>query len=176
MILSQPEPSKHQDRIKELRVAIVSAGLSHLGEQEAKHSKLVRASVDGARDELLKLGYASDNIIEVEVPGALEIPLMCKRLIAEQELDGVIGCALIVNGEIYRHEFVAQASLYKLMEVSLEMNTPIASCMLTPSAPKSPETQFDMLQEHLRGKGEENAGALTRQILQLRAIDQIENE
>ncbi len=168
----QPDPSKQATIIKTLRIAIVSAGLSHLGEPEAAHSKLVRSAVEGAKRELSRLGVDVDkNLMEIECPGVLEIPLMSLTLIKKHSLDGVIACALVVNGGIYRHEFVAQTSLDILMKVSLETNTPIASCMLTPVEPNSPQTQYNMLLEHLSGKGVECAGALIRQILQLKTVD-----
>ncbi len=170
MNYTQPQLKDHTSVIKKLKIGIVSAGLSHLGAQEAAHSKLVRAIVDGALTEMSAQGIDTKQIVLVECPGVLEIPLMARHIIREYGLDGVIGCALIVDGGMYRHEFVAQASLDQLMAVSLETDTPIASSLLTPVKSRAPETQFDELLAHLQGKGKEGAGALLRQIIQLKVL------
>ena len=171
--MNHPLPNLQESKteLAKLKLAFISAGLSHLGEAEAAHSKLVRSAVDGGLKELKRIGIETDTqLIHVNVPGVLEIPLMAQKLIEEHKVDGIVGFALIVNGEIYRHEFVAQASLDAFMNVSLETKVPMASCLLTPVQPRSPETQFDMLKEHLHGKGEETTRALLQQILQLRKV------
>jgi 6,7-dimethyl-8-ribityllumazine synthase len=171
--MNYPEPNlaEHADTIKTLKLAIVSAGLSHLGADEAAHSKLVRAAVEGAKTKFIELGIDVDAQVSlIEVSGVLEIPLAVKQAVKTLRLDGVVACALIVSGGVYRHEFVAHSSLDALMRLSLDTNTPIASTILTPVAEKSPETQFDMLHEHLSGKGKEGASALIHQIIQLREL------
>ena len=170
MNYSMPTLKDEKDSITKLKIALVSAGLSHMPEREKPHSKLVRSGVKGATDELIKLGVKESNLINVEVPGVLEIPQMAKKLIDTHDLDGVIGFALVVSGGIYRHEFVAQVSLDCLLQVGLETGVPFASCVLTPVQPKSPETQFDMLFDHYNDKGLESARAVLEQILQLKKI------
>lgn len=166
-----PDLEKSTEQLKKLKLGFVSAGLSHMGNAEAAHSKLVRSSVEGATAELTRLKISIESqLLHVNVPGVLEIPLMAKQLIEKHSLDGVIGFAIIINGGVYRHEFVAQASLDLLMKVSLKTGIPIASCLLTPVEPKAPETQFEFLKDHLRGKGQECARALVEQILQLKAV------
>lgn len=166
-----PDLAQKKSELSRLKLGFVSAGLSHLGEAEAAHGKLVRSAVDGGIKELKRVGIDPEKqLIHVSVPGAIEVPFMAKQLIKKHDLDGLVGFALIVNGEIYRHEFVAQASLDALMRVSLDTNVPIASALLTPTKPRAPETQFDMLKEHMHGKGEEFVRALLEQILQLRVI------
>ena len=66
------------------------------------------------------------------VPGSLEIPLMCKQCILRDKYDIVLVSGFIVDGGIYRHDFVAQAVIQGIMDVSLETNTPILSSILTP--------------------------------------------
>ena len=165
-----PDLKDHKDDISKLKIGLVSAGLSHMPEREIPHSKLVRSGVKGAFDELVRLGADENNIVNVEVPGVLEIPQMAKKVIETHNLDGVVGFALVVSGGVYRHEFVAQASLDCLLQVGLETGVPFASCVLTPVQPKSPETQFDMLFDHYNDKGVEAARAVLEQMLQLKKV------
>ena len=151
--------------ITKLKVGLVSASLGHMEAREDSHTKLVRSSVDGAITELKKLGLNIENqVIQIEAPGVLEVPLMIKKLIENHQLDGVIAFGLIIDGGVYRHEFVAQSSLDLIMQISLNTSTPIASCLLTPQAKKAVETEFDMLFAHLNNKGTESARALLQQI------------
>lgn len=168
----QPDPKDHKDSISKLKIGIIHAGLSHMGEQEAAHSRLVRSLVDGAQKELKRIGLKENQITVIECPGSLEIPQMAHRAISELDLNGVQACSLIVDGGIYRHEFVAQTSLDKLMQVSLDTGIPVASTLLTPARQNSPVTQFDELHTHLYDKGREGASALIWQILQLGAVSQ----
>jgi len=153
-----------------LKIAIITAGLSHMGAREANHSKLVRQQVAGARKALSDAGIPKDNIYEIECPGVLEIPHMTRTAIRELGVDGAVSAALIINGEIYRHEFVAQTSLELLMQIPIDTDIPVASSLLTPVEPRAPEEQFDFLKDHLFDKGEEAAGALLLQIIQLQTL------
>ena len=97
---------------------------------------------------------------QFDVPGALEIPLRAKLLAQTGRFDAVVASALVVDGGIYRHEFVAQAVLDGLMRVQLEAEVPVLSAVLTPQ-------QFDehdaediaFFTDHLRTKGTEVARA-----------------
>jgi 6,7-dimethyl-8-ribityllumazine synthase len=157
--------------ISKLKIGLVSASLGHMQARERTHTTLVRSSVDGAVAELINLGINIDEqIIQKEVAGVLEIPLMCKILIERQQLDGIIAFGLIIDGGIYRHEFVAQNSLDTLMQISLNTNTPVASCILTPQTKNAVENEFDMLLDHLNDKGTESARALLQQIELLNGV------
>ena len=67
-----------------------------------------------------------------DVPGAFEIPLLAKRLAKTGQYDGITGAAFVVDGGIYRHDFVAPTVVNALMQVQLETDTPVFSVVLTP--------------------------------------------
>jgi len=67
-----------------------------------------------------------------DVPGALEMPLLARDL-AQTGRYGAIACAaFVVDGGIYRHDFVAQAVVDGLMRAGLDTGVPILSVSLTP--------------------------------------------
>jgi 6,7-dimethyl-8-ribityllumazine synthase len=66
------------------------------------------------------------------VPGACEIPLKCKQLLSSGDYVLAVGAGLVVDGGIYRHEFVAQTVVNALMQVQLELGLPVLSVVLTP--------------------------------------------
>ena len=96
---------------------------------------------------------------ELGVPGALEIPLRAKRLAATGRYDAVVACALVVDGGIYRHEFVAQAVLDGIMRVQLESDVPVLSAVLTPQRFHEHADHLRFFADHLATKGVEVAGA-----------------
>lgn len=109
-------------------------------------------TVAGIAGERVRIDY-------FEVPGAFEIPLRAKRLARGARYDAVIGAALVVDGGIYRHEFVAQAVINGLMQVGLDTNVPVLSAVLTPHHFHSHAEHQAFFEEHFRVKGREVAEA-----------------
>ena len=67
-----------------------------------------------------------------EVPGAYELPLHSRLLAESGRFDAVAAIGFVVDGGIYRHEFVAQAVIDGLMRVQLDTSVPVFSGVLTP--------------------------------------------
>ena len=99
--------------------------------------------------------YAIDTF---DVPGALEIPLHAQTLAQSGRYVAVIGCALVLDGGIYRHEFVASAVLDGLMRVGLDTGVPVLSVVLTPHHFHG-EEHHKFFFEHFTIKGKEAANA-----------------
>ena len=122
-----------------------------------------RDIVDNCRDafatEIANLTGGRYEIDYFEVPGAFEIPLRAKRLARGARYDAVVGAALVVDGGIYRHEFVAQAVIHGLMQVGLETDVPVLSAVLTPHHFHSNAEHQTFFAEHFRVKGREVAAA-----------------
>ncbi len=93
-----------------------------------------------------------------DVPGALEIPLHAQTLAQTGRYAAVIGCALVLDGGIYRHEFVASAVLDGLMRVGLDSGVPVLSVVLTPHHFHG-EEHHKFFFEHFTIKGKEAAHA-----------------
>ena len=66
------------------------------------------------------------------VPGSFEIPLHAQRLAGIGRYAAIVGAGFVVDGGIYRHEFVAEAVINGLMRVQLDTDTPVISMVLTP--------------------------------------------
>ncbi len=97
---------------------------------------------------------------QFDVPGALEIPLRAKLLARTGRYDAVVASGLVVDGGIYRHEFVAQAVLDGLMRVQLEAEVPVLSAVLTPQHfDEHDADDIAFFTDHLRTKGAEVAQA-----------------
>lgn len=94
-----------------------------------------------------------------EVPGAFEIPLTARRLARSGRFDAVVGSAFVVNGGIYRHDFVSETVVNGLMQAQMDTDVPVLSAVLTPhNYHDSPEHRAFFL-EHFITKGTEAAEA-----------------
>jgi 6,7-dimethyl-8-ribityllumazine synthase len=105
-----------------------------------------------------------DFVVEViDVPGSLEMPLMCKRLAETKNYDVICCAGLVTDGGIYRHDFVAHAILQGFINVQLQTNVPVLSAVLTPqetfAEDGSNPDQHKFFYDHMTIKGQELAVA-----------------
>ena len=123
------------------------------------HGELVARSRDALLDELSGLGVAESDVDCFEVPGAFEIPLLAQRLARSGRYAAIVACALVVDGGIYRHEFVAQAVLDGIVRVQLDTGVPVLSAVLTPQHFHEHEAHASFFASHFEVKGREAARA-----------------
>ena len=102
-----------------------------------------------------------------DVPGAFEIPLLARDL-ARRGYDAIIGCAFVVDGGIYRHEFVAKTVVAALMQAQMETGVPVLSAVLTPHHFHESVEHRRFFHDHFQVKGREAAEACLS-VLQTRA-------
>ena len=94
-----------------------------------------------------------------DVPGAFEMPLLARDL-AQTGRYGAVACAaLVVDGGIYRHDFVAQAVVDGLMRAGLDTGVPVLSVSLTPHQFQETDHHRAIFQAHFVEKGREAARA-----------------
>jgi 6,7-dimethyl-8-ribityllumazine synthase len=104
-------------------------------------------------------GMTEDAVDVFDVPGSLEIPLMAKRVAQTGKYAAIIGAGLVVDGGIYRHEFVAQAVLNGIVQVSLETGIPVISMVLSPHRFHEHDEHNRFFRDHFKVKGVEAASA-----------------
>jgi len=127
--------------------------------QACWHRDIVDQCKASFLDAIQAQGFARDDIDLYEVAGAFEIPLHAKLLAQRGEYAAIVAAGLVVDGGIYRHEFVAQAVINGLMQVQLETGTPVLSAVLTPHHFHSGEEHIKFFREHFVVKGVEAATA-----------------
>ncbi|MEL6509748.1 MAG: 6,7-dimethyl-8-ribityllumazine synthase [Pseudomonadota bacterium] len=101
----------------------------------------------------------SQQIDVFDVPGAFELPLLARRLANSGKYSAIAAAALVVDGGIYRHDFVAQAVVSGLMQVGLETDTPVLSVSLTPHHFQETQHHTGIYRAHFVTKGREAAEA-----------------
>jgi 6,7-dimethyl-8-ribityllumazine synthase len=133
-----------------------------------------RDIVDRARvsfiEEIANLGVAAQLVDLFEVPGAFEIPLHAKLLAQCGTYAGIVACGFVVDGGIYRHEFVADAVISGLMRVQLDTEVPVFSVVLTPHHFHEHEQHRNFFVDHFVTKGREAAHACASTLASLHDI------
>ena len=144
--MNQSTESTH----KPLRFAFIGARWhAHIVDQ-ARHSFIEEVDRRTSHQALVDV---------FDAPGAFEIPLMAQRIAKSGLYDGIIGAAFVVDGGIYRHDFVSDAVVNGLMQAQLVTETPIFSVVLTPHHFQETKTHEAFFTEHFKVKGREAATA-----------------
>ena len=94
-----------------------------------------------------------------KVPGSFELPLHAKRLARTGRYSAIVAAGLVVDGGIYRHEFVAKAVIDGLMRVQLDEDVPVISAVLTPHHFHEHDQHALFFSSHFEVKGREAARA-----------------
>ena len=117
------------------------------------HADIVDQSLVGFR-EIMKA-----QVDVFDVPGAFEIPLLARELAASGDYTAVIGAAFVVDGGIYRHDFVSSTVVDGLMRAQMDAGVPVLSVVLTPHNFQETEAHIAFFKEHFVEKGREAAKA-----------------
>jgi 6,7-dimethyl-8-ribityllumazine synthase len=99
------------------------------------------------------------NIDLFEVPGSFEIPLHAQILAKTRRYTAIVAAGLVVDGGIYRHEFVADTVIKALMDVQLRTEVPVFSAVLTPQQFHETSAHVEFFRKHFAIKGVEVAEA-----------------
>lgn len=94
-----------------------------------------------------------------DVPGAFEMPLLARDLARTGRYAAVAAAAFVVDGGIYRHDFVAQAVVDGLMRAGMDSDVPVLSVSLTPHQYQETEHHTAIFKAHFVEKGREAARA-----------------
>ena len=127
------------------------------------HGEIVDQCQAGFEREMARAAEAGETpawSVEVfEAPGAFEIPLLARDLARSGRYAAIVGAAFVVNGGIYRHDFVADTVVGALMQVQMESDVPVLSAVLTPHNFHDSDEHRRFFFEHFLVKGEEAAKA-----------------
>ena len=143
------------------KIAYIQAGWHRQIVSQAHHA-FVETCVDS--------GLARSDIELFEVPGSLEIPLQAKLLANSGRYALIVAAGLIVDGGIYRHDFVAATVLDAMMQIQLETEVPILSVVLTPHQFQETEAHETFFHEHFKLKGREAAQACLQTMSNLKGL------
>jgi len=110
------------------------------------NSVITNRLLDGCKKELKKNKM---NFEVFEVPGALEISYMAKKIMNSKKYEAIICLGCVIKGDTYHFEIVSNESARAITELNLLGDIPVINGILT---------CYDMQQAEKRSKGVNNRG------------------
>jgi 6,7-dimethyl-8-ribityllumazine synthase len=107
---------------RDLRFAIVASRFNEF---------VVESLIRGAIEALQRHGATEKQVELVRVPGAFDLPLAVKKLLAVRRHDAVIALGAVIRGATPHFQYVAGECASGLSRLALESTVPIAFGVLT---------------------------------------------
>ena len=159
--IDRPPLPAHPRFTKPQRVAFVQASW---------HREVVEQCRIAFLDEIEARNIPRAHVDLFEVPGSFEIPLHAQLLAKTRRYTAIVAAGLVVDGGIYRHEFVADTVIKALMDVQLRTEVPVFSAVLTPQQFHESAAHVEFFRKHFVTKGIEVAEACAITLLSLERL------
>jgi 6,7-dimethyl-8-ribityllumazine synthase len=117
---SPPTPS--DKLISNLKIGVVTSVWNDHITSELKN---------GCVNELLSFGINLDQIVQIDVPGAFELPLGAQKLFEISQVDVVICLGAVIKGDTPHFDFVCQGATDGIMNVGLKNSKPCIYGLIT---------------------------------------------
>lgn len=95
------------------------------------NSFIVDSLVKGAVDTIVRHGGALENIEQVYVPGAFEMPVVAQKMADSGKYDAIVALGAVIRGGTPHFEYVAGECVKGLGQVSLKTGLPVSFGVLT---------------------------------------------
>jgi 6,7-dimethyl-8-ribityllumazine synthase len=92
---------------------------------------IVKKLVEGAMQALVEWGVAFEDIDVVWVPGAWELPIAARWLLASERYDGLVAVGAVIRGDTAHFDYIAGEASRGLAAASADTETPIGFGVLT---------------------------------------------
>ncbi len=104
-----------------LRIALVAARFNDF---------IVGHLIGGAVDYLERHGLDSDLTV-VRVPGAFELPVVCRKLALSEKYEGLVALGAVIRGGTPHFEYVCAETTKGIAQVMLQSSIPVGFGLLT---------------------------------------------
>ncbi len=95
------------------------------------NSEVTEELLKGAHTRLKELNILSEDVCTVEVPGAVEIPLVAAKLAEQGKYEVIIALGAVIRGETTHYDYVCQQVSDGCQKVSLQHSIPVIFGVLT---------------------------------------------
>jgi len=89
---------------------------------------------DGCVKTLKKYGAKEENIHIAQVPGAYELPMGARLMMAKEKIDAAICIGCVIKGETKHDEYINNAVASGIMNLGLASTKPVIFGVLTPNS------------------------------------------
>lgn len=116
------------------------------------NSFVVDHLVKGSIETVERHGGSADNITQVMVPGAFEVPLAVEKMAASGKYDAIIALGAVIQGGTPHFDYVAGEATKGISQVMLKYSVPVSFGILTVN---SIEQAIERSGTKMGNKGEE---------------------
>jgi len=95
------------------------------------NEEVTKCMQDGALSRLHEKGFKQEDISLVEVPGAIEIPLVVKKLAKQSRVKAIVALGAVIRGETSHYDYVCSQVSEGCQKVMLEYEIPVIFGVLT---------------------------------------------
>ena len=95
------------------------------------NESITSALKEGALKRLTELGFRSKDITLIEVPGAVEIPLVAQILAKKNQVHAIIALGAVIRGETSHYDYVCEQVSMGCQKVMLDYSLPVIFGVLT---------------------------------------------
>ncbi|MDC2805363.1 6,7-dimethyl-8-ribityllumazine synthase [Leuconostoc suionicum] len=146
--------------LKSKKIAIVVSKFNDL---------IVKQLLAGAQESLEMHGIDTGNIDIIWVPGALEIPMVAKKIAQDQKYDGIVTLGAVIKGDTAHYDLVINGVANGVSQISLSTDVPIVFGVLTTDT-------LEQAQQRSGAKSGNKGAEVARSLLELINIfDQIKS-
>lgn len=92
---------------------------------------IVERLVEGAIDYLERHGLDGKDLLLARVPGAFELPVVCKKLAESGKFDGLVAIGAVIRGATPHFDYVCAEAVKGIAQVELKSGVPIGFGLLT---------------------------------------------
>ncbi len=131
------------------------------------HKELIDNLETYCHNTLKQYGVREKNIKVFTVPGSWEIPLLVQAAAKSKNFDAIITLGVIMRGETYHFDMIANECARALMQLSLDYSMPIAIEILAVNNIKQAKERTG---KNIRNKGIEAAIAVLKSLSALKKI------
>lgn len=104
------------------KVAVINGRFNHI---------VTDRLVEGAKDSFERHGGNPDNLDLILVPGAFEIPMALKKVLALGKYDGVVCVGAVIRGSTPHFDYISAETTKGIASVGLEFSKPVTYGVLT---------------------------------------------
>jgi 6,7-dimethyl-8-ribityllumazine synthase len=119
------------DKIYEYEPGLNGAGLKVGVIMSRFNIDVCEGLLSACTSTLLKQGVAATDIRIATVAGALEVPLVAKKMAESGQYDAIVALGAVIRGDTYHFEIVSNEMASGITRVTLDTGVPIANGILT---------------------------------------------
>jgi 6,7-dimethyl-8-ribityllumazine synthase len=119
------------DNINEIKPNLDGKGLRIGIAMSRFNMEVCEGLLSSAVAALEKAGVADSDVVIATAPGALELPLILKKMAESGKFDGLVALGAVIRGDTYHFEIVSNEMAAGITRVTLDFGVPIANGVLT---------------------------------------------